>query len=29
VHDWTLVTRNISDVADTGARLHNPFTGAR
>lgn len=29
VHDWTLVTRNISDVADTGARLHNPFTGVR
>ncbi len=28
VHDWTLVTRNISDVATTGARLHNPFTGA-
>jgi predicted nucleic acid-binding protein len=26
VHDWTLVTRNISDVVDTGARLHNPFT---
>ncbi|MGH3755637.1 MAG: hypothetical protein ACRDRP_23675 [Pseudonocardiaceae bacterium] len=25
VHDWTLVTRNISDVATTGARLHNPF----
>ena len=28
VHNWTLVTRNISDVANTGARLHNPFTGA-
>ncbi len=26
VYDWTLVTRNISDVAYTGARLHNPFT---
>ncbi len=25
VHDWTFVTRNISDVADTGVRLHNPF----
>lgn len=25
VHDWTLVTRNISGVANTGARLHNPF----
>ncbi|MGH3964075.1 MAG: type II toxin-antitoxin system VapC family toxin [Pseudonocardiaceae bacterium] len=25
VHDWTLVTRNISHVATTGARLHNPF----
>ncbi len=29
VHDWTLVTRNISDVANTGARLHNPFTSVR
>jgi predicted nucleic acid-binding protein len=29
VHGWTLVTRNISDVANTGARLLNPFTGAR
>jgi toxin FitB len=28
VHDWMLVTRNVSDVVDTGARLHNPFTGA-
>lgn len=28
VHDWTLVTRNISHVANIGARLHNPFTGA-
>jgi toxin FitB len=26
VHDWTLVTRNISDIVGTGARLHNPFT---
>lgn len=26
VHDWTLVTRNISDVVGTGARLHNPFS---
>jgi toxin FitB len=26
VHDWTLVTRNVSDVVGTGARLHNPFT---
>jgi toxin FitB len=25
VRDWTLVTRNISDVANTGVRLHNPF----
>ncbi|MGH3430141.1 MAG: type II toxin-antitoxin system VapC family toxin [Mycobacteriales bacterium] len=28
VHDWTLVTRNVGDVAGTGARLLNPFTGA-
>lgn len=28
VHDWTLVTRNATDVAPTGARLLNPFTGA-
>ena len=27
VHDWTLVTRNVSDVVPTGARLLNPFTG--
>ena len=27
VHDWTLVTRNASDVATTGARLLDPFTG--
>jgi toxin FitB len=26
VHDWTLVTRNVSDVVPTGARLLNPFT---
>lgn len=26
VHGWTLVTRNINDVASTGARLLNPFT---
>lgn len=25
VHGWTLVTRNTSDIANTGARLHNPF----
>jgi predicted nucleic acid-binding protein len=25
VHDWTLVTRNGSDVASTGVRLLNPF----
>jgi predicted nucleic acid-binding protein len=30
VHGWTLVTRNVSDVANTGARLHSPFpAGAR
>ena len=27
VHGWTLVTRNTSDVARTGARLLNPFEG--
>ena len=27
VHDLTLVTRNIKDVARTGARVLNPFTG--
>jgi toxin FitB len=27
VHDWTLVTRNVSDVRSTGVRLLNPFTG--
>ncbi|PSL56383.1 hypothetical protein B0I31_103132 [Saccharothrix carnea] len=26
VHGWTLVTRNVGDVASTGARLLNPFT---
>jgi toxin FitB len=26
VHDWTFVTRNVSDVRSTGARLLNPFT---
>jgi predicted nucleic acid-binding protein len=26
VRDWTLVTRNINDVASTGARLLDPFT---
>ena len=26
VHDWTLVTRNVSDVASTGVRLLDPFT---
>ena len=25
IHDLTFVTRNVSDVADTGARLLNPF----
>jgi predicted nucleic acid-binding protein len=29
VHDLTLVTRNTRDVARTGARLLNPFAGAR
>lgn len=27
VHGWTLVTRNVGDVASSGARLLNPFTG--
>lgn len=27
VHGLTLVTRNVSDVASTGVRLLNPFTG--
>lgn len=26
VHDLTFVTRNVADVADTGARLLNPWT---
>jgi toxin FitB len=25
-HGWTLVTRNVNDVASTGVRLLNPFT---
>ena len=25
VHDWTLVTRNVTDVRRTGVRLLNPF----
>jgi toxin FitB len=25
VHDWTLVTRNVSDIRSTGVRLLNPF----
>ena len=28
VHDWTLVTRNVTDITPTGARLLNPFAGA-
>lgn len=27
VYDWTLVTRNVSDVTSTGVRLLNPFSG--
>jgi toxin FitB len=27
VHDWTLVTRNVSDVGSSGVRLLNPFSG--
>jgi toxin FitB len=27
-HDWTLVTRNVSDVRSTGVRLLNPFAGS-
>jgi toxin FitB len=27
VHDWILVTRNVSDVTSTGVRLLDPFTG--
>jgi predicted nucleic acid-binding protein len=26
VHDWALVTRNVSHTARTGVRLLNPFT---
>jgi toxin FitB len=26
VHGWTLITRNASNVANTGAQLYNPFT---
>ena len=26
VHDLTLVTRNVADMAGTGARMHDPFT---
>ena len=29
VHDLTLVTRNVKNVAKTGARLLNPFTARR
>jgi len=25
VHDWTLVTRNVDDVASTGVRFLDPF----
>ena len=28
VHGWTLVTRNVGDVASTGVPLLDPFTGA-
>ena len=28
VHGWTLVTRNVGDVASTGVRLLDPFTGS-
>jgi predicted nucleic acid-binding protein len=28
VHDWTLVTRNVSDIRSTGVRLLNPFAGS-
>ena len=27
IHDWTLVTRNVDDVAATGVRCLNPFAG--
>jgi predicted nucleic acid-binding protein len=26
IRDWTLVTRNVSDVRSTGARLLNPLS---
>jgi predicted nucleic acid-binding protein len=26
VHDWTLVTRNVSDLRSTGVRVLNPFS---
>ena len=29
VHDWTLVTRNTSDVRRTGVRLLDPFAAGR
>lgn len=29
VHDWTLVTRNVTDVAPTGVRVLDPFTGGQ
>jgi predicted nucleic acid-binding protein len=29
VHDWTLVTRNVDDVASTGVRLLDPFANER
>jgi predicted nucleic acid-binding protein len=28
VHGFTLVTRNVRDVARTGVALHNPFSGS-
>lgn len=27
MHDWTLIMRNVDDVASTGMRLLDPFTG--
>jgi predicted nucleic acid-binding protein len=29
VHDWTLVTRNVTDVRRTGVRLLDPFEPSR
>lgn len=29
VHDWTVITRNISDFERTGVRTFNPFTPER